>query len=201
MMAYSPLLDRALALSASAHRHQVRKGSDVPYIQHPVHVAILLLKHGFPETVVIAGLLHDVVEDTGTPLSAIEERFGPEVAALVNSVTEQKTDGEGGPERPWRVRKEEQLAHLVHADAHGAALKAADALHNCRTTLADLSRVGLAAWARFKAPAGEQIWYYGRIAALCRDRLGPHPLCDELDEAVAGLARFGPGDPGQPKSP
>ena len=54
MTAYSDALDRALIVAARAHRHQVRKGGsggagDVPYVQHPVHVAILLLKHGLDE--------------------------------------------------------------------------------------------------------------------------------------------------------
>src|SRR5439155_8577255 len=143
--AYSRPLDEALALAATAHREQRRKGSDIPYIQHPVHVGILLLKHGFAEDVVIAGLLHDVVEDTSVGIEHIAGRFGAEVARLVGGVTEQKAD-EGGAERPWRVRKEEQLQHLQKADAPAAALKAADALHNCQTTLADVRAQGAAAW-------------------------------------------------------
>lgn len=187
--AYNGVLDQALSLAASAHRDQLRKGSKVPYIQHPVHVAILLIKHGFSEDVVIAGVLHDVVEDTDTSIGDIQARFGDRVAGLVASVTEQKREGDDkvGAERPWRTRKEEQLAHLRHADREGAALKAADALHNCRTTLELLDRIGDLAWSRFKAPASEQAWYYRNLAELCRQRLGPHPLCDELDAAVAGL--------------
>lgn len=185
MKAYSDSLDKALALAARAHRKQLRKGSDTPYIQHPVHVAIILLKHGFAEEVVLAGVLHDVVEDTAVTMEEVARHFGDEVARLVAAVTEQKLEEEGERrERPWRVRKEDQLRHLATADAAGAALKAADALHNCQTTLRDLQVNGAAAWGRFKAPAAEQIWYYGSLATLCQERLGGHPLCTELAEAV-----------------
>lgn len=188
MRAYSPRFNQALALAARAHREQLRKGSDTPYIQHPVCVAFILQRHGFAEELVIAGLLHDVVEDCAVALADLEHRFGAEVARLVAAVSEQKTEeGARAVERPWRTRKEEALHHLDAADAAVAALKAADALHNCQSTLEDLALHGPAAWGRFKTGAEEQRWYYRGIAERVRKKLGEHPLCDELDEAVAGL--------------
>jgi (p)ppGpp synthase/HD superfamily hydrolase len=192
---YSPALDRALALAARAHREQVRKGSSVPYILHPVHVAIILLKHGFPEEVAIAGVLHDVVEDCDVTPDEIRSSFGDAVAGLVLGVTETKEEeapGTAPVARPWRVRKEEQLAHLARATPEGAALKAADSLHNCESTLADLGGKDLAerraTWSRFNAPPEDQIWYYRAVARTVRDRLGDHPLARELEAAVERLA-------------
>ena len=101
----------------------------VPYIVHPMHVAMILRTHGFDEDLVIAGLLHDTVEDCAIDPAAIEAQFGPGVGALVGAVTEQKTDADG-ERRPWRDRKLDQLAHLRTGDARIAALKCADALHN-----------------------------------------------------------------------
>jgi (p)ppGpp synthase/HD superfamily hydrolase len=195
MLGYSDALDRALAFAARAHRAQVRKGGDVPYVQHPVHVAIILLKHGFPEHVSIAGLLHDVVEDCDVALDEVAREFGADVAALVAGVTEQKKD-EGPAQapavRPWRVRKEEQLAHLARAEPFGAALKAADALHNCQTTLRDLEgrsdEERRRSWSRFNAPAADQVWYYREVARTVGERLGAHPLAAELTAAVERLA-------------
>jgi (p)ppGpp synthase/HD superfamily hydrolase len=186
--AFSERLDRALVLAARAHRHQLRKGSDTPYVQHPAHVAILLLKCGLPEDVAIAGVLHDVVEDTDVELDAIRAEFGDAVAALVDAVTEKK--GEGGAPRPWRVRKEEQLAKIAAAPVEAAALKAADALHNCASTLRDLRANGAAAWSRFNAPRTEQIWWYRSLASALGARLGDHPLARELTEMVDALAAY-----------
>ncbi len=190
MIGYSATLDRALAMAARAHRAQTRKGGDVPYVQHPVHVAFILLKHGLSEAVLVAALLHDVVEDCGVELGEIRAAFGDAVADLVASVTETKTDPGSAALRPWRARKEEQLAHLAEASPEGAALKAADALHNCHSTLNDLEANGRAAWARFKSAPDEQIWWYRSVARGVAERLGDHPLSRELASAVERLATF-----------
>lgn len=189
MRAYSVPLDRALALAAAAHRNQERKGSGVPYIMHPVHTAMILLKHGFPEEVVIAGVLHDVVEDTPVTLAQIEAEFGHPVSRLVDAVSERKL-GAGGELLPWRQRKAERLEHLKDADPLVAALKTADALHNLQSMVRDLEEKGPSAWQRFRGAPADQVWYYTSLAAVLRRRLGSHPLSVELDAAVAALAEW-----------
>jgi (p)ppGpp synthase/HD superfamily hydrolase len=186
-VAFSARIDEALVLAATAHREQVRKGSETPYFVHPVHVAMILLRHGFDEDLAIAGILHDTVEDTGVTIEEIAGRFGDEVARLVAGVTEKKV--EGTEKRPWRIRKQEQLAHLATADKHVAALKAADALHNAACTVSDLRAQGPSVWDRFNAKREDSLWYYGSIATLVADRLGPsHPLALELQATVDRLA-------------
>ena len=185
MATFSPTLDRALAVSATAHRNQERKGSRVPYIIHPVHVAILLMRHDFPEEVIVAALLHDVVEDTTLTIEDIARDFGPEVARLVAAVSEQKL--EGTELLPWRHRKEAQLAHLKSADRHIAAIKTADALHNLRATLADLHRQGNQVWQRFRGSQTEHLWYYESLSEVLKSKLGDHPLSHELAHAISEL--------------
>jgi len=185
LTAFSESLDRALIMASRAHQNQRRKGADVPYVQHPVHVAILLLKHGFEEPVVIAGLLHDVVEDTDVTPGEIREQFGDRVASLVDAVSERKSDDRGS--RPWRERKDEQLAKLDKCPLEVVALKAADLLHNVRTTLRDVKEHGDVTWTRFNAPKSEQLWLQGAILQRVRARLGDHALARELEEAIAEL--------------
>jgi (p)ppGpp synthase/HD superfamily hydrolase len=184
---FSPRYDAALVFAARAHREQVRKGSDIPYIIHPVQVSLILLRHGFDEDLAIAGLLHDTVEDTGASLDEIGACFGPGVRELVAAVTEDKTN-HAGERRPWRVRKQEQLDHLAGAGPRVAALKGADSLHNAASTVADLRRNGVTAWKRFNAPAEDSLWYYGQVATLVGARLGEHALARELDATVAEMA-------------
>ncbi len=86
----SELVAEALEFAYQAHAGQRRKGDDTPYADHPIEVAHLLHEEGFDETVVAAGLLHDVVEDTIVTLAEIWARFGPEVAGLVETATEDK---------------------------------------------------------------------------------------------------------------
>jgi (p)ppGpp synthase/HD superfamily hydrolase len=185
LIAYSARYDAALILAIRAHSSQVRKGSDIPYASHPIHVSIILLRYGFPEDVAIAGLLHDVVEDQEVSLASIEAGFGPAVAEMVASVTERKQ--EGGAKRPWKVRKQEALEHMRGASLDAVALKAADVLHNVRSLAAQLYQTGPATWTAFSRGPEDALWYYRSVAALARERLGPHPLIEEMEEAVRDL--------------
>jgi (p)ppGpp synthase/HD superfamily hydrolase len=187
--AFSSRVDAALAFAARAHRAQFRKGTDIPYIVHPVSVAFILDRHGFDEDLIMAGMLHDTVEDTDVSLDAIRAAFGDDVAALVGAVSEKKVE-EDGAKRPWKVRKAEALDHFATADARVAALKAADMLHNLQSTLADVRTLGAAAFDRFNAPAADWLWYHQEMGARVGARLGDHPLARELDDAVAELARL-----------
>ncbi len=183
--ALSPQYERALQFAARAHRQQMRKGTDIPYITHVVHVSVVLLRYGFDEDVVIAGLLHDVVEDCGVTPQELEALFGANVARLVEAVSERKRIG--GVERSWEERKTEAIAHLRHGDSAVAALKAADALHNIYSIVTDLALVGSAVWQRFKRGPDRMLWYYREILAVVRDTLGDHPIVAELARAIADL--------------
>jgi (p)ppGpp synthase/HD superfamily hydrolase len=185
MNAFSPRYDAALALAARAHRDQLRKGTDLPYVTHPVHVSIILMRHGFGEDLAIAGLLHDVVEDTDTSLALIAAEFGDDVARLVEAVSETKSAD--GAELPWEQRKAEKLAHLQSAGPDVAALKAADAIHNLHSIIADLHSDGLSIWERFKRGPGPTLGYYHAILDPIRVKLGAHPIVAELEDAVAEL--------------
>lgn len=154
----------------------------MPYIVHPLRVALTLQRHQFAEPVIVAGLLHDVVEDCKVPLAALGARFGDEVAALVGCVTEHDK------RLPWRARKQEALDALAAFTTDAAGLKAADALDNVRAIVADHARLGDALWQRFNAkdPA-DHAWYFGGVAAGVAQRLPGHALAAELADAVAAL--------------
>ncbi len=187
MNAFSARYDAALALAARAHRDQLRKGTDLPYIAHPVHVSVILIRHGFGEDLAIAGLLHDVVEDTDMSLALIAAEFGDDLARLVEAVSE--TKAANGAELPWEQRKAEKLAHLQSAGPDVAALKAADAIHNLRSISADLRSAGSAIWERFKRGPEPTLGYYYAILDAVRSKLGAHPIVAELADAVAELGR------------
>jgi (p)ppGpp synthase/HD superfamily hydrolase len=185
MEAYSERYDAALVLAACVHRTQTRKGGDIPYVVHPVHVSVILLRYGFAEDVVVAGLLHDVVEDQDVPLADVEAAFGPAVAAMVAALTEQKK--EAGVRRPWEIRKKEALAQIRQASLDAVAVKAADALHSTRTMASDLRREGPRFWRSFSRGPFETLWYYQSVAEIVCQRMSSHPLAAELRAAVDGL--------------
>jgi (p)ppGpp synthase/HD superfamily hydrolase len=121
-------------------------------------VAWILVRGGFEDEVVAAGLLHDVVEDCGVGIGEIEAEFGLEVAELVGACTERKLD-EMGRKRPWRVRKEEALERLAVESVAARAVALADKLDNLRGIERGLLE-GEEVWNLFHASREEVIWYY-----------------------------------------
>jgi (p)ppGpp synthase/HD superfamily hydrolase len=173
-------LERALRWAATSHQGQARRASGVPYFEHVVAVAMALDRLGFDEPVVIAGLLHDVVEDTEATFDDVRARFGPAVAELVAHCSEVKNDAEGR-KRPWIDRKRDHLAALAGAPVEARAVVLADKLHNLLSITCDLDD-GLDVWAHFHAERDAVLWYYRtavdtfgagdprleRLAAECR---------------------------------
>jgi guanosine-3',5'-bis(diphosphate) 3'-pyrophosphohydrolase len=158
-------LERALRWAAVCHRGQTRKGSATPYVEHVVGVAMILDRLGFPEDVVIAGLLHDAVEDTDATIEQVEERFGPRVAETVGHCSEVKADAQGN-KRPWIDRKRDHLEALAHAPAEARAVVLADKLHNLISIQLDLEE-GRPVWSVFNAGRDQALWYYRSTIEQC----------------------------------
>ena len=186
-MFLSARFDEALAYAHGAHRDQLRKGTDIPYISHLMAVAGIVLENGGDEETAIAALLHDVIEDGGGAVAReeIRRRFGRRVADIVDECT----DAEVIPKPPWRERKEKYIAHLRHATPQARLVSAADKLHNARTILADYRVVGEALWERFNASREETLWYYHSLVSVFKEG-GTTPLIEELERVVNELTQL-----------
>ncbi len=101
------LTDLAVEVAVKAHQKQSRKGTDTPYITHPLAVGIILAKAGCSDDVIIAGILHDTVEDTPITLDYIGDTFGNKVAGIVKGASE--------PDKslPWEERKTQWTACMT----------------------------------------------------------------------------------------
>jgi (p)ppGpp synthase/HD superfamily hydrolase len=102
-------IDEAIEFASLAHKSQFRKGTDIPYISHPFGVAMLLQQAKCEEEVILAGLLHDTLEDTDTTEEDIRSRFGPTVLELVIAASEPDKSAS------WEERKQHTLEFLKHA--------------------------------------------------------------------------------------
>lgn len=78
----------AIEFAIEAHHGQVRKGSEIPYMRHPIGVGKILHQIGCTEDVVVSGILHDCIEDTKTSQDEIMERFGDMVSKIVIGCSE-----------------------------------------------------------------------------------------------------------------
>ena len=114
-----PITRRALEFAARQHSGQRREADHAPFILHPLEVAQLLRGRGYPDAVVAAGVLHDVIEDTDVDSAALERRFGARVAALVTAVSEPPGGG-SYPEKKAQLRDS-----IAAADADATAVFAA----------------------------------------------------------------------------
>ena len=167
-MSLSMKFVEAVAFASDAHAGQVRKGTQIPYISHPLAVATLVLEFGGSEELAIAGLLHDVVEDCNPVYgNAIADVFGGRVAAIVLKLTDGVV-GADGKKPEWRERKEKYIARLKDAGPDVLLVKACDAIHNASATLEDLKRDGLQAFERFRGGVDGTLWYYLEVAKACR---------------------------------
>ncbi|MGE4043703.1 MAG: bifunctional (p)ppGpp synthetase/guanosine-3',5'-bis(diphosphate) 3'-pyrophosphohydrolase [Acetobacteraceae bacterium] len=134
--AYDPkadtaLIDAAYVLAMQAHGTQRRDNGD-PYITHPVAVADILAGYRLDTASIATGLLHDVIEDTPVKLPDIEQRFGKEIAGLVDGVTK-LTRLELQSDRTKQAENFRKLVLAMSRDIRVLLVKLADRLHNMRT--------------------------------------------------------------------
>ena len=152
----------AIGFAARAHKGQLRKGTDLDYIVHPLEVLQLLTGMGAGEQLLIAGVLHDTLEDTAVTREELEAAFGRVAAALVAGHTEDKR-------KSWRERKQNTIEALAKGSREEKMLTLADRISNLRSMVSDLSREGERLWDRFNAPREAQAWYSGGILRALAD--------------------------------
>src|SRR3984885_10253080 len=125
------LVRRAYEIAAERHRTQVRRSGE-PYLVHLLEVAHILADMRLDATTLAAALLHDAIEDTEYPVSRLEERFGAEVAHLVEGVTKISRLNMMAPEARQAENVRKMLLAMVN-DVRVVLVKLADRLHNMRT--------------------------------------------------------------------
>jgi GTP diphosphokinase / guanosine-3',5'-bis(diphosphate) 3'-diphosphatase len=125
----SQLASAALRFARRVHLGQHRKQTGEQFVEHPIAVANLLLQSGYDGPMIAAAYLHDVVEKTDVQLDEIRERFGPEVADLVDQLSEDPAlDGYGERKRALRRR-------ILESGGDSLVIYAADRVANMRDWL------------------------------------------------------------------
>jgi (p)ppGpp synthase/HD superfamily hydrolase len=186
MSADTAKLAKAMHFAALKHANQRRKGHrDEPYVNHLAEVGAILARHVPGDVnVIIAGILHDTLEDTQTTHAELEAEFGRDVADLVREVTDDKS-------LPSEERKRRQITETPHKSARARMIKLADKTSNLRSLAEDPPKTWDPARKRRYADWAEE------VVRGCR---GLQPgLEAEFDRQLAvtrrGLADAGPKPP------
>ncbi len=169
------LVDQATQFIARKYDGKRRTVMQIPYAAHLFGVARILKSEGYNETIVTAGLLHDILEDGIATEHEIEILFGSEVLALVKSATELPKTYE------WQLRKEDVIARIGEKSEEELAILLAEKIYNVKSIIVEISQFGDSLWEKFSAPKEKQEWYYRSIV---EETMKYHPQASLLPQLV-----------------
>ncbi len=189
---YTPKIQKAIRFATRVHevdQKQKRKGKDEAYISHPLIVGLILSRATDDEDVITAGILHDTVEDCHpdhpVTLEMIEKEFGPRVADLAVSVTEEN------PDASYDERKKRALDHVAHMTEDQILIKSADVIANMTEFIHDYEEIGDQVFERFNtdkfSKIKTQLWMlYALIEGWFKN-----PLTNDLSSMVPKIYDIG----------
>jgi (p)ppGpp synthase/HD superfamily hydrolase len=180
---HSALIKGALSVARRAHAGQSREtgNGEMPFIEHPLRVAELLAEHGYPEEVLAAALLHDVVEHAGVKPDALRERFGEEVMSLVEALTE---DAEI---QPYEERKKEHRDRVAAAGPEALAIFTADKTANVAVLRAAYEDAGEGVDAGLPVSLDVKILVWEFDLEMLFEKSPEDPLVDRFADEMVGL--------------
>ncbi len=176
----SYLILKAINFALVTHDRQLRKGTVMPYLFHPIEVGMIISQHTSDEDLICAGILHDTVEDAGVPLDLLRRTFNENIAQLVHEESEDKT-------KSWKERKQKQIDFFSCKATEAIKIVAcADKLSNIRSIERDYQKIGEACFNRFNAGYHDQKWYYHNMVKAL-SAINTTDMYKELKERVENV--------------
>lgn len=181
-LVYSQRIQEAIDFAINVHQlsgePQYRKGKSVPYVTHPLTVGLILSQAGAGEDVVVAGILHDTIEDCdpygSVTKEMLAEKFGEIVAELVDAVSEKNK------ELSWHERKEAALEEIRHFSHDSLLVKSGDVISNSTELIADYEKDGEKTFERFNAPKEESVGHTIEVIKTIISGWEESPLAGDL---------------------
>lgn len=186
MAALSKAFDEALVWATRQHAEQTRHNTNTPYISHLLATAAIVLEEGGDETLAVAALLHDVLEDQPTSRAELRARFGEDVYRVVDDCTDADLGARAGSS--WRDRKVSHVERMTGFDDRSLLVIAADRVCSLQSLLDDLDRFGPGLFEHSARSGAELLWSYREVLAVLTPRLGGRPVIGRLRRLVDDLA-------------
>ena len=179
------LYESAMIFAVQSHNGQVRKGTCICYVTHPLAVAEIVRENGGSKKQIAGALLHDVVEDGDglKTLSEIRELFGKAVSNIVLACS----DSTEKPKPEWWERKKRYIAHIAEMYPAAILVSLADKVHNANAIEMDLGLEGLSIFERFTTGQEGTLWYYRELVGAFKKRGLHMKLVGELDRSVTRI--------------
>lgn len=180
-MMHTERVERAIRFAGKYHRDHMRHDA-LPYLTHLFSVALLTTLHEVNEDIVITALLHDVLEDTHATAAEIEELFGVQVRAYVESLTEELKENKH--DRTWKERKESYLEALAHAPLPAFVVAIGDKIHNAESLTHIIEQDGCAGLRRFGEGGKGLVWFHNEVLKLAVARIPNSPITERLRSCI-----------------
>ena len=184
-------MQKAIKFAIKTHdlyQKQTRKGKGTAYITHPLTVGFILACANAPEDVIVAGILHDTIEDSieekKVTYEMLQERFGTHAADIVQSVTETSKG------LSWEKRKEEALKHIEKFSPESFLVKSADIISNISELVDDYARYGDEVFSRFNAPKEKILDNYIKVIETIIVKWDENPLREDLMDVGKKLKKI-----------
>lgn len=189
-MKYTPKIQKAISVSAEKHLGQKRKNTGKPFVVHPFSVAFILSEYTKDEDLIVAGLLHDVLEDTkGYTFLDMKKDFGLRVAEIVRELSEDKAPyGIKIPKLTWKLRKSRALQVLKNSNQDVMIVCAADKIHNLRSIEKNYKEQGNKIWKKFNASPEKKFWYYEEVIKILKKKI-KGKMIKELEDVFNRVVR------------
>ena len=161
------MINRAICFAVKAHEGTVRKGTNIPYIIHPLEAMAIVATITPDRELMVAAVLHDVLEDTKVTIEDLRREFGDRVAYLVDAETIRDVDGVSHIDS-WQLRKQTAINHLAMASRGVQIVALGDKLSNMRALANGYRQFGERLWERFNVKERSlHAWYYrGLVKSL-----------------------------------
>lgn len=180
-MIYTSKIQKALNFSIRAHKGQKRMITKAPYVTHPFAVALILARISAGEDVIVAGLLHDTIEDCGVTREEIESEFGSKVAGIVDDLTEDDSN------LPWDDRKKLMLEKARCMEKDSILVKSADVLHNITDLMYSYALEGEKIFDKFSASKGGMVNRYEKLISTFEGVWKENPLLPDVRDNLQKL--------------
>lgn len=172
------MINKAISFASLAHSNQKRKGSDTPYVLHPLEAGIIVSQIKYDEDLICAAILHDTVEDSKVGYEALKIIFNERITELVKAQSEDKS-------KSWQERKQHTIDYLNSVEDEDIKIVAlGDKLSNMRAIHRDYIKLGEKLWERFNVKEkSKHGWYYMSLVNSLRS-LNKYMEYQEFKELV-----------------